>query len=449
MKKINLRQLSVQYIIGLVVNIGFLVLLLSTDVSYRNIQIPEGKYEYNLARGTDVLTYLYPARNYLEHGVFGLEKFPDYHRTIGLPLYLAVIMNVFGNDWLIFYFFIQAALFAAIYPALSVIVQILFPDMPSLIKPTFFFFLLSGAYFTREPQLLTDLLFTVLFTIGLCFSLLAITRQNWNYLIFQLLFMGYAAQVRPTLIYYPIINLLFLSLIGCRHGVIQKTKVKVLIFTSFIFLLLLGNAPSIRNYIHHGLFKPTDVLDRNFFYVLGKWVMKENDKLAEFKRMEIEVSKTKYLNDRGIILKKYAFEIYKRYPWTVARRLFENSRAMFLSTHWLEAGRYWGINWQDFSDEEHLPLKKSNFIFSIFILWCLIYAVINIFFLAFLWSLIKQRDWFFLITILLLVSSFLAPSLMIPHGARMRLPVEGIIVICAFYAMSQTKYMSSSKLITT
>ena len=439
----TLRSPAIQYLVGLMVNMGFVVILLSMDSSYSNIQIPEGVYQNNVFKGTDVMSYLEPARNFLEYGVFGWKNVPDYHRTIGLPFYMAMMMKMFGSHWLVCHFFLQAVFCAAIYPALTKLIQVLFPDKPSLIVPTFCFYLLSAAYFARIPTLLSDLLFTVLFTIGMYFSLAAVIRQSWKYLVLALLFIGYAAQVRPTLIFYPIINLFLLWVIGCRHGVINQKKVKAIIGVSSALLVIACNAPTIRNFIHHGLPKPTNVMDKNLFFYLAKAVMVKEGKLAEFNEMEQHVNNTDYIKDQGAIHKKYATEIYKRYPWTTVKRLLENSRAVLLGTHWLDVGRYWGYHWKDYNDEHHMPLKKSNVLLIIFLLWCLLYAGINFFFLAFLVHLVRQRDWLFLFTVLLLIASFLAPCLTVASGGRMRLPVEGIIVMCAFYAMSQIKNRNS------
>ena len=96
-KIINIESLTIQYFIGLAINIIFLIILLSTDTSYRNLQIPEGNYQDNLWRASDVMTYVSPARNFINYNVFGHEKVPDFHRTIGYPLFLSAIMMLFDK----------------------------------------------------------------------------------------------------------------------------------------------------------------------------------------------------------------------------------------------------------------------------------------------------------------------------------------------------------------
>jgi hypothetical protein len=96
-----------QYFIGLAFNILFIIILLSSNTSYSNLQLPEGRYSENLWKATDVLTYVFPARKFLQYGFFGIGDSPDYHRTIGYPLFLAGSIKIFGKDALYFIFFFK------------------------------------------------------------------------------------------------------------------------------------------------------------------------------------------------------------------------------------------------------------------------------------------------------------------------------------------------------
>ncbi len=444
-RKINLNSLALQYLIGLVVNIVFVLILLSTDVSYRNLQLPEGEYQDNLWKGGDTISYVGPARNYLEYGVIGQGNVPDHARTIGYPLYLAVLMRLFGNNWLIWSFFIQATLYACVYPALSKIIQTLFPGKNSLIVPAFCFYLVSGAYFARTPVVLTDTFFAVLFTIGLCFGLLSIASQNWKYLIVQLVFIGYAAQVRPTLILYPIVNVFVLWLVARRHDVSDKAKVKAMVITSSVVLLLACSAPSIRNYVHYGFFKPTTKVESAFFNYLAKDVMTEKGELIVYEQMSQKTQEADDIFETLRLKRKFTADIYIKYPLTVLKRMAINYRSVLLSSHWRNIGYYWGYNWRDRYSSVYVSLKKSNFMLVVVVIWCMIYATIYVFFLYFLFLLVRGKDWLFLFTILLLVSPFLVAGSLVPAEQRMRLPIEGIIVMCAFYAISRIKYLNTTK----
>jgi len=443
-KKINLSSLPLQYLVGLVVNIVFVVILLSTDVSYRNLQLPEGEYQNNIWAGSDVMTYVRPARNYLNYGVFGRENVPDYHRTVGYPLYLALMMKLFGDSWHIWALFVQAILYASIYPALSKITQILFPEKPSLVVPAFCFFLISGAYFTRTPVLLTDLFFSVLFTIGVCFGLLSIVRQSWKYLFLHLIAIGYAAQVRPALILYPVVNVFVLWLVARRHGVSNRTRVKAMIVTSLAVLVLVCNAPSIRNYVHYVFFKPTDVFANGLFTYLGGRTMIDNGEQDAYEEMRKNVYETDNVAQRITLMEKYAMQICKKYPVTIMKQLIIYAAGNCLHSHLLVIPKYLGYNWRA-RPGERAPLKQSKLVFGLLVTWCVVYMLIWMFFLCYLLLLIKEREWLFLFTISMLVCYILIPTFVAGGGGRMRLPVEGIIVVCAFYMISQVRHNAVPK----
>ena len=92
MKSSNIFDLNrplTQYIIGLAFNFILLIILLLGPVSFRNLQLPEGRYKDNIWRGTDVRTYVIPARNFLETGGFLVNGRPDCKRTIGYPFLIA------------------------------------------------------------------------------------------------------------------------------------------------------------------------------------------------------------------------------------------------------------------------------------------------------------------------------------------------------------------------
>jgi hypothetical protein len=162
---IALRSSGVQYLIGLSLNCLYLLILFSSDASYRNIQLPQDIYRENLWKGTDVLTYVGPPQNFLQYGIFGFGTSPDYRRTIGYPLFLSLLMVLFGTHWLIFAWLTQAALFALMYPLLSKISTLLFNGDNNAVIGSFLFFILSGTYIVRVPVIMTDTFFAVFLTL--------------------------------------------------------------------------------------------------------------------------------------------------------------------------------------------------------------------------------------------------------------------------------------------
>jgi hypothetical protein len=446
-KRDNLKSPLVQYIIGLAVNIVFVVILLSMDVSYRNLQLPEGIYQDNIQKDGDTSGYVHRARNYLSNGVFGEGNVPDYIRTVGYPFYLAMLMKLFGNNWLVATFFVQAFLYAGIYPVLFKIANILFPDRPSLAAPIFCFYLVSGAYFAQVPALLTDTFFTILFTAGLYFGFLSIIRQSWKYLILQLAFIGYAAQVRPSLIYYPFINVFVLWLIAQRYNVLSGTKIKGIIITSSAVLLLLCNIPSVRNYIHYGFFKPSNVFEYNIFHYLTKGVMTSQNEAGAFEEMAQKVKEANNVREEMSLETEFTIKACTRYPGATVKVLVKQAQAILLHNAWIDMGRYWGYYWRDITPTTNplIHLKKSEFLYIATVAWVVVYMIMYIFFILFLVRLARKKEWLFLFTILAFVSYLLLPTFAADGGYRMRLPVEGIIVICAFYEISQIKYLDILK----
>lgn len=434
-----------QYFIGLAFNILFIIILLGSNTSYANLQLPEGRYSENLWKGTDVLTYVVPARNFLQYGIFGNGNSPDYHRTIGYPLFLAGSMKIFGKDALYFYFFFQAALFAFIYPALSRIAGILFKDSQSNIAvPAFLFFLVSGTYISMVPVILTDLFFAVIFTIGLCFGLEAIFKKSWKYLILHILFIGYAAQVRPLLSVYPIINFFILLLVAKEYLILKNRKIQLFLIVSTISLLWLCNAPSIRNYINHRLSDPSDVLSNNMLDYLAKDVLNYKGEQSTYLVMKKKVNNVTNISEIVKLKKKLAIEVFRKYPVTTIIQLGYNAGINLIEPHWMLATKYYGYHYMDIASIGHMPLKKSNFGLIIFTTFVFINIVLWILFSFSLVYFIRSGKSMVLIPIIILIFYFIIPTFMSGQGSRMRLPAEGLMVLCTFYYLEQKLFPKTS-----
>ena len=179
--RINMQSGWVHYLVGLCVNLAFLGVLLVGDASYRNLQLPEGQYVNNKndASRSDVMAYVGLARNYREHGVFGVGSEPTDYRVVGYPAFLAAMMVGFGEHWVLGAYLVQALLLAGIYPALLVIGKVLFRGRHHGLGAMLCFCLVSGTYFARTPIFTSDLLFTGCFLGGICFGMLAVARQSW------------------------------------------------------------------------------------------------------------------------------------------------------------------------------------------------------------------------------------------------------------------------------
>jgi hypothetical protein len=438
LRKIDLTSPIVQYSIGFFINVIYICVLMSVETSYANLQLPEGIYAENRWKSMDVQNYVRHARNFIAYGVFGDHMVPDNDRTIGYPAFLALMMTVFGEKWLFWTYFIQAIICASIYPALTIIANTVFPNNPRLIKFSFLFFLLAGTYYTTVPVILTDLFFTAFFVGGLCFGLLAIKKQNFLYALIQIFLIGYAAQVRPAIFLFPIVYVLVLVAIAKKYNVLKSHKTKLSILGSTMLLLILCNGPCIRNYINYGIFAPSVLLamDGHFTY-LAKWIMMDRNDLDLYDKMSKEVQRAETLEEGYELKRFYAREIYKRHPLTLLRFLFQNTVSNMGHSHLLNISLYWGYWWRDVPSMVHMPSQRSYFMLVLNIVFFLTYFAIYIFFFLFLFYLYRSKNYLYLFTAIALIAYFVLPASLAAAGARFRLPIEGFLVLMAFYEIDR------------
>ena len=260
------------WILGLGLNLGLLVVLYLCPVSRANLPLPEGSHAGNLWRGQDVLTYVQPARNLLAHGVIGNAEVPDLHRSVGYPAWVALFLALFGSHWLLTLRLIQAALFAAIYPALFVLAHSLFPREQGLGRDTVLATILFCTYLPYAPMVLTDMSFALLFTVGLASVSLAVATASARAWFAHVISIGLAAQLRPCLGAYALLLLLLVPALARHHAVPFRAVRRPLLWSALV-LLVLGNLPALRNYYHHGWFTPSDVVSANVFDYLALKVL--------------------------------------------------------------------------------------------------------------------------------------------------------------------------------
>jgi len=431
-KHLTIASPGIQYLIGLLINFLCLSILLSNSITYFNIQLPEKDYSENLWKGSDVLSYVRPAQNFIDHRVFGDGNVPDYHRTIGYPLFLSILMMVFGSHWLIFTFFVQAVIFALMYPLLSRISKIFFNAGNIAVIFTFLFFIISGTYTVWTPIILTDTLFTVFFTLGLWSGLESILRRSYAYLFLHIIFIGYAAQVRPLLSIYPIMNCFILSYTAMRHNLAKRTRVYQTIFISFVLLLIVCNLSSIRNYINYNFARPTDTFSNDMLNLLGRDVLREVGKNDEYEQIQKMLQGIDDMNVKADLQEKFAIKIYKDYPWITLKRMMRNAVGVLGRAPWPVMAYFWGYSFKDTFDSGHMPLKRSMAVYLIECFFNIIYLCIYLLFLGFLVRNFRLGNITFVLAIVFFIAYFLIPTFIAPGGgSRYRLPVEGLIVIMA------------------
>jgi hypothetical protein len=420
-----------QYLVGALINIVSVLILVSNNSSHKNLQTPEGIYSDNLWNGSDVLTYVVPARNFINFGVFGSGNAPDYHRTIGYPLFLSMLMMIFNDNWLLFSFFAQALIFASIYPALLKISNDLFDTQDNVRSASFIFFIVSGTYIVMVPVIMTDLFFSVFFTVGLYFGFESVRKRSWPYLALHIIFIGYSAQVRPLLAVYPIIDFFILLYVSSKYYSVRTAKIYVVYTVSTVLLIILCNFPSIRNYVNYGFIGPSDVLYNNMLEFLAYNVIRNTSKVDEYNALQDNMKGINSINEKIHLKQRLAISIYREYPFMTLAQMAKNAIGIMLRAHWSIIANFWGYNFKD-NFERVMALRKSNFVFILECFFNLVYLIVYCLFSAFLIRLLRLRKYMLLLIIVSFTSYFLVPTFMVNGaGSRMRLPVEGIIVLAS------------------
>jgi hypothetical protein len=422
-----------QYLIGASVNLVYILILLFNNESYMNLQLPEGAYQTNLWKGSDVLTYVRPARNFVEFHVFGQANVPDYHRTIGYPLFLSLLMVSFGDMWLIGTFIVQALIFACIYPALNKTCKLLMDNSPRVAVLSFSFLILSGTFIALVPAIQTDLLFAVIVTIGIYFGLESVVRKSWFFLALHIAFIGYAAQVRPLLGLYPIVDAFVLIYVAFKRNNLFDASLRKLLAASSVCLFIICNLPSLRNYINYGFLMPTNVLSTNMYDYLAHRVLTRNGRLDEYQSTlgnNVDVREAIKTKERA------ALQIYKEYPITTLFQLGRNAIGILVRSHWTWATQFWGYSFQDNFEKGLMPKKKSSVLFYIEVFFNVVYATIYLCLFTYMVWLYRTRQFGLLLTVMVFLSYFLVPTFMVDGaGSRFRLPVEGMIVYLSFHGL--------------
>ena len=133
LKNFKLESPYVQYFIGLLINLVVIVILTGSHVSFHNLLVPENKNQNNIWKYDDAYYYVLLAKNYLKTGVVGKGQNPSAARTVGYPIYLSLMISIFGKNWQFLLFYFQAVIFALIYPLFTAIIKLLFGENSQLI----------------------------------------------------------------------------------------------------------------------------------------------------------------------------------------------------------------------------------------------------------------------------------------------------------------------------
>jgi hypothetical protein len=189
-----------QYIIALFLSLFIFFVIYSSPVGKESLLLPDGSNPDHPWNGGDIMTYVNPAKFFLETGTFLRDGKPDLHRTVGYPFFLAIMMSFFGQDWLKSVYIVQIFIFSFLFPAVTSIAKDLSPSIERkeiwLIYVTL---IMSGMCIAYIGQLMTDQFFAAILTMGISFGFAAIRKESLSMMILHVFFVGYAAQVRPIL----------------------------------------------------------------------------------------------------------------------------------------------------------------------------------------------------------------------------------------------------------
>jgi len=169
--------------------------------------------------------------------------------------------------------------------------------------------------------------------------------------------------------------------------------------------------------------------------------------MSIFREMDKKVEEANDIRERMSLQAKFSIKICTKHPVAFVIILSKYAQSVLFRSAWIDMAPYWGVWWRDIDYYSvHTPLKKSEFFLITIIVWYVIYVIVYAFFLLFLFRLAREKKWLFLFTILLFTSYLVVPGFIgTSAGFRMRLPAEGIIIMCAFYEAIRIKYLDIFK----
>lgn len=407
----------------------FALLHFDTNTSYENIQPPMGKYENNIWAESDFMSYYKPAVNYLEFGTFGNKNTPDCLRTVGYPFFIAIMIKCFGNNWLYWTYVFNCLAIPLIFLALYYISNAL--TNKYVARMVLISSLFLGVYFGRVIYIGTDLFF-FLFFIGGIFFLVKYFFENRKIvnIVFYLVFISIAAQIRPSLIYFAIIHVFLFYFLNSKFEVFEKVKSKfIFLFSTTIILLITTSLPSVRNFTNYGFFKPSTVLELNFFDYLTQKILHKECQTIKFDSLKTIVNQELNPKRRMDLQTIYTKEIIKNHVKSFSIVILENIQNVMLDNGITnQIGNYFGYNWK-----KNAKYTSSKTLLILFYFFALIYVIIYSLFLFRLWLMIKEKKWTLIFFIISIVSIMLLPTFIAGSGgSRHRIAVEWLILIYAF-----------------
>lgn len=468
LKKIDFANPRHQFFMVLVTNLVYFSILYFYPISNYNLHPPEGAYSENAFFGSDVNSYIRPARNFLQFGVFGRGNTPDYFRTVGYPAYLSALIYLFGKYFFWVAYLIQAVLSALIFSIVTAIIQFFVKNDLRISKAVFICLWLSGAYWIYFPMLLNDLFFTFFFVAGIYYGIKAINEKNWGYCILHLLLLGYAASVRPTLIWYVIPEFFMLLYLAIRFKTIGDQKIKVMIGVASLSIFFLANLSSLRNYINYGVMKPSNALPLCLYDYQAKEILTLANREDDYIKVSTIASNKEKVDweDAYSFRSKAAFETMRKYPKETAIVLITHFFKNMASSHYFRASTFFlskeeihasmgGLNKIKAMNAINqvgsgLKILKQIGFYTVFIFlfFVIIYLFTGILVLKHLFRMAKDKKYLYLLVILSLLAYLIIPTLPVANGPRIRLPIDWLVILLAIIEFYYSLDIYASRFVT-
>lgn len=312
--------------------------------------------EWNWESG-DTRSYLVPAESFLREGAFLNKGVPDYRRTIGYPIFLSgmiKISNTVNADFRITIYVAQAIVFAVVYPIIYFLGITLFNLRRTLALFGVVCTMLSGAFISYVPMILSDALFATTLVAGVACGIVALKNQSFLWASVYIMLVLYAANVRPMLAFFPIAMLL-LQLSWTREKFINiDLRTRNLMIYMFVVSIFVVHTPAARNYINYNVFTPTEIGSINLFRYVGKDVLNykgEHDRYAvKFKEIN-SLDQPDHLEERINLRRNEALNIFKEYPVETIGFLAYNTVLNSIEMHWQNFCFIFNKTWyQDYAD---------------------------------------------------------------------------------------------------
>jgi hypothetical protein len=230
---------------------------------------------YELTPNSDTYDYVYIANNMLKIGLFSQDGVnPDYIRTPGYPVFLALIFMLGGNvetAAIVQILLVTLGVFLVYKTLLLLKVRV----NPALAGAAVFLFDI-GSY-RYASTILSETLFKVSLICSLYFLVkYFVSGEKFCHFLIFAVFINYALLIRPILIYFNILLAAAVIVLFAVKKVRFKTAAAYLLCFAIVFA-----GWSYRNYRHSSVFIYSTIQNNNLMYYDSRVLTQTTERLSE------------------------------------------------------------------------------------------------------------------------------------------------------------------------